>query len=128
MIVPDRKAVLSYNNVIVSDVLDRRLRALADPTRRDIVARTLHREYTVSELADAYPMTFAAVQRHVAVLEGAGLVAKRAEHRHRYVHARPEALEDVDAALLRLRDEWHDRVERMHGVLGDGGHSDRART
>lgn len=112
--------------MLVSQRLDRQLRALADPTRRDIVARTLHREYAVSELAEAYPMTFAAVQRHVAVLEAAGLVAKRAEHRHRYVRARAEALDDVQVALLRLRDEWRNRVERMHDVLagdkgGDGG-------
>lgn len=103
--------------MLVSQRLDQQLRALADPTRRDIVARTLHREYTVSELADAYPMTFAAVQRHVAVLEAARLVSKRAEHRHRYVRARPETLGDVQAALLRLRDQWRDRVERMHDVL-----------
>ena len=102
--------------MVVSD-LDQQLRALADPTRRDIVARTLHREYAVSELAAAYPMTFAAVQRHVAVLETAGLVSKRAEHRHRYVRARPEVLDEVDLALGRLRNEWRDRVERMHDVL-----------
>lgn len=105
--------------MFVSESLDRRLRALADPTRRDIVARTLHREYAVSELAGAYPMTFAAVQRHVAVLEEAGLVAKRAVHRHRFVRARPEALDEVDEALVRLRDEWRDRVARMHDVLDD---------
>jgi DNA-binding transcriptional ArsR family regulator len=103
--------------MLVSDALDRQLRALADPTRRDIVARTLHREYAVSELAEAYPMTFAAVQRHVAVLETAGLVSKRAEHRHRYVRARSEMLDEVSVALLGLRDEWRDRVERMHDVL-----------
>lgn len=97
--------------------LDRQLRALADPTRRDIVARTLRREYAVSELAGVYPMSFAAVQRHVAVLEDAGLVSKRAEHRHRYVRALPQALDDVSDALLGLRDEWRDRVERMHDVL-----------
>lgn len=103
--------------MVVSDLLDRRLRALSDPTRRDIVARTLHREYAVSELAADYPMTFAAVQRHVAVLEDAGLVAKRAEHRHRYVCARAEALDEVQAELLVLRDLWRGRVERMHEVL-----------
>jgi DNA-binding transcriptional ArsR family regulator len=103
--------------MLVSEPLDLRLRALADPTRRDIVARTLRREHAVSELAEVYPMTFAAVQRHVAVLETAGLVTKRAEHRHRYVRARPEALDDVSDALLTLRDEWQDRVGRMHDVL-----------
>jgi DNA-binding transcriptional ArsR family regulator len=104
--------------MVVSETLDRQFHALADPTRRDIVARTLHREYAVSELAEAYPMTFAAVQRHVAVLEDAGLVSKRAAHRHRFVRARPEAIDHLQAALHDLRDEWRDRVERMHDVLG----------
>ncbi len=103
--------------MVVSERLDRQLRALADPTRRDILARTLHREYTVSELADTYPMSFAAVQRHVAVLEAVRLVSKRAEHRHRYVRAEPETLDVVQDALLRLREEWRDRVERMHDIL-----------
>lgn len=103
--------------MVVSTPLDVQLRALADPTRRDIVARTSRREHAVSELAEAYPMTFAAVQRHVAVLEAAGLVVKRAEHRHRYVRARPEVLDDVQVALGALRDEWRDRVGRMHDVL-----------
>ncbi len=105
--------------MVVSEAIDRRLRALADPTRRDIVARTMRREWTVSDLAAAYPMTFAAVQRHVAVLEDAGLVVKRAVHRHRFVRARPEALDDVQEVLDVLRAHWHDRVERMHDVLAD---------
>ncbi|MBK5223562.1 MAG: winged helix-turn-helix transcriptional regulator [Acidimicrobiia bacterium] len=113
--------------MVVSDILDRQLRALADPTRRDIVARTLHREYVVSELADAYPVSFAAVQRHVAVLEEAGLVSKRAAHRHRYVRARPDVLDEVQAGLLELRDQWRDRIERMHEVLDDDDRTDDAR-
>ena len=99
--------------------MDRRLRALADPTRRDIVARTMQREWAVTDLAAAYPMTFAAVQRHVAVLEDAGLVLKRPAHRHRFVRARPEALDEVQAALATLREQWHERVGRMHDVLDD---------
>jgi DNA-binding transcriptional ArsR family regulator len=99
--------------------VDRRLRALADPTRRDIVARTMRRDYAVTELAAEYPMTFAAIQRHVAVLEDAGLVVKRPVHRHRFVRARPEALDEVQAALAALRDQWHKRVERMHDILAD---------
>jgi DNA-binding transcriptional ArsR family regulator len=104
--------------MVVSE-LDRRLRALADPTRRDILARTMREEHAVSDLADAYPITFAAVQRHVAVLEEAGLVVKRPAHRHRLVRARPDALDEVQAALSVLRDQWLDRVERMHDLLDD---------
>ncbi|MHB1138203.1 MAG: ArsR/SmtB family transcription factor [Microthrixaceae bacterium] len=100
-------------------MVDRRLRALSDPTRRDIVARTMQRDYAVTDLAAEYPMSFAAVQRHVAVLEDAGLVVKRPVHRHRFVRARPEALDEVQVALTALRDEWHERVERMHDILAD---------
>jgi DNA-binding transcriptional ArsR family regulator len=102
-----------------TDVLDLRLRALADPTRRDIVARTMHGERAVSDLAAAYPMTFSAVQCHVAVLEQAGLVTKRSDHRHRYVRACPEALDHVQDGLQALRAQWHERVERMHDVFAE---------
>lgn len=76
-------------------------------------------ECSIGDLAASYPMTFAAVQRHVAVLEDAGLVEKRAVHRHRLVRARPAALDEVRGALTALRDQWHERVERMHDVLAD---------
>ncbi len=105
--------------MIVSEQLDRRLRALSDPTRRDIVARTMRHDCAVSDLAAEYPMSFAAVQRHVAVLEDAGLVVKRPMHRHRFVRAHPDAVDEVRAALSDLRDQWHERVERMHDVLAD---------
>lgn len=105
--------------LVSDDLMGRRLRALADPTRRDIVARTMRSECAISDLAAAYPMTFAAVQRHVAVLEEVGLVAKRHAHRHRFVRASPDALDEVHEALAALRGEWHERVERMHDVLAD---------
>ena len=111
--------MMVVSETVVPDAVDRRLRALADPTRRDIVARTLRSESTVSDLAAAYPMSFAAVQRHVAVLEDAGLVVKRPVHRRRFGRARPEALDEVQTALAALRAEWHERVERMHDVLAD---------
>ena len=73
---------------VISDELtrseaDRIFRALGDGTRRDILARTLVKEQSVSELARHYDLSFAAVQRHVAVLERAGLIAKRARGRER---------------------------------------------
>jgi DNA-binding transcriptional ArsR family regulator len=69
---------------------DRVFHALADATRRDILARTLTGEHTVSALAEAYPMSFAAVQKHVAVLEGARLISKRRRGRERLVAANVE--------------------------------------
>lgn len=110
--------------MIVSEVAERQLRALADPTRRDILARTMRTECAVTDLAAHYPMSFAAVQRHVAVLEEAGLVDKRHAHRHRYVRARPQALDDLIDELSSIRSLWHERVERMHDVLaGETGGS-----
>ena len=84
----------TYNQMVVREALseaevDRIFRALADATRRDIVRRTLAGEATVSELAASYAMSFAAVQKHVAVLEGAGLVMKRPFGRERMVRANP---------------------------------------
>jgi DNA-binding transcriptional ArsR family regulator len=99
--------------------VDRVFRALSDPTRRDILRRTMQREHSVSELADRYPMTFAAVQRHVAVLDDAGLVTKRAAHRHRYVRGNPHALDAASAALAQLRDEWVDRLDRFEAELAE---------
>jgi DNA-binding transcriptional ArsR family regulator len=92
---------------------DRLFHALSDPTRRDILARTLRREHSVSELASLYPMSFAAVQRHVAVLGEARLVTKRAVHRHRYVRANPDAIETAANVLDRLLLQWTDRLERF---------------
>ena len=73
--------VITYNHMVVDLLQDERadrvFHALADVTRRDIVVRTLEGEHSVSTLARRYPMSFAAVQKHVAVLEEAGLVTKR---------------------------------------------------
>lgn len=100
--------------------VDRVFQALADATRRDILARTLRREHSVSELASLYPMSFAAVQRHVAVLGAAQLVTKRAVHRHRYVRGNPAAIDDAALVLDRLRQQWIDRLVRFEAELADG--------
>ena len=67
--------------------------ALATSTRRDILRRTIEREQSVSTLASEYEMSFAAVQKHVSVLEAANLIVKRAEGRERLVRANPVDLE-----------------------------------
>ncbi|MFL0358950.1 ArsR/SmtB family transcription factor [Curtobacterium flaccumfaciens] len=99
--------------------VDRVFHALADATRRDIVRRTLVGSSSVSELADAYSMSFAAVQKHVAVLEGAGLVSKEARGRTRIVRAEPEQLDRVRALLDAYGRLWHNRMDRL-GDLLDG--------
>src|ERR1700742_1408942 len=81
---------------------DRVFHALADATRRDILARTLSGEHTVSALAEAYPMSFAAVQKHVAVLEDARLISKRRRGRERLVAANVETIRETARLLDQL--------------------------
>ena len=98
--------------------LDRLFRALADRTRRDIVARALAgEEVSVSTLAARYRMSFAAVQKHVAVLERAKLVSKIAVGRERIVRGDPERLARARAALVQLETLWFDRFNQLDEVL-----------
>ena len=100
------------------DELDRLFGALADRTRRDIVARLLAgEEASVSALAERYRMSYAAVQKHVAVLERAKLVTKLALGRERIVRGNPERLARARAALVQLESLWLDRFSRIDDVL-----------
>jgi len=101
------------------DEIDRIFRALADATRRDIVRRTLTEEASVSELAAAYDMSFAAVQKHVAVLEGAGLVTKEPQGRERRVRGNPDALRRAQQLLDQYERIWRGRIERLDALLTD---------
>jgi len=97
--------------------VDRIFRALADSTRRDIVARVFTGEQSVTALAAHYEMSFAAVQKHVAVLEGAGLVTKRPQGRERFVRGNPEAIRRAQALLDRYERLWRARIERLDALL-----------
>jgi DNA-binding transcriptional ArsR family regulator len=102
---------------------DRLFRALADTTRRDIVARVLAgEEASVSALASRYEMSFAAVQKHVAVLEEAGLVTKRPQGREKMVRGNPEQLARARAVLLKLEELWKSRFSQLDAVLADPRH------
>ena len=104
----------------MSDVeVDRLFRALADATRRDIVRRTLTGEATVSALAADYDMSFAAVQKHVAVLEGVGLVSKHRRGRERLVRGNPDQIARARAVLTALEELWHARFSQLDDVLAD---------
>ncbi len=103
------------------DEVDRIFRALADRTRRDIVARTLVGEVSVSALAAGYAMSFAAVQKHVAVLEAAGLVSKHPHGRERLVRGSPDALRRAQALLDQLEQVWRDRVGRLDALFAADG-------
>jgi DNA-binding transcriptional ArsR family regulator len=99
--------------------LDRVFRALADPTRRDILVRTMRAGESVSSLAAHYRMSFAAVQKHVAVLERAGLVNKQRHGREQIVHGDPETLHRATTLLERYERLWTDRATRIAGILAD---------
>jgi DNA-binding transcriptional ArsR family regulator len=98
---------------------NRVFRALADPTRRDIVSRTLAAPVSVSGLAGGYNMSFAAVQKHVAVLEKAGLVRKQAAGRERLVSAVPRELARARACLEQLESLWRHRMAAFDAVLAE---------
>jgi DNA-binding transcriptional ArsR family regulator len=105
--------------------LDRVFRALADATRRDIVARVLAGEpLSISALAARYDMSFAAVQKHVAVLEGAGLVAKETKGRERIVRGNPERVAQARDLLARLEDLWRARFSRIDALFDAPSHPD----
>lgn len=116
---------IRYNQMVVQhvvprltdDEVDRIFRALADATRRDILQRTLAGEVSVSQLAAFYDMSFAAVQKHVAVLEGAGLVTKHPHGRERRVRGNPEALKRAQELLGRYEDIWRGRISRLDTLL-----------
>ena len=108
------------------DALDVLFHALADPTRRDLLRRSAGGELSVSRLADAYPMSFAAVQKHVAVLERAGLVTKQRRGREQLVRTDPDAIGRARQILYELEATWRGRVERMSDVLAQD--PDRAGT
>lgn len=108
--------------------IDRIFRALADATRRDIVRRTLSSSTTVSELAADYDMSFAAVQKHVAVLERAGLVSKAVHGRERHVSAEPARIAHARQLLTRLEELWRARFDQIDDVLHGASRPDPDRT
>ncbi|MGY0055811.1 ArsR/SmtB family transcription factor [Streptomyces sp. LZ34] len=99
------------------ETVDRLFHALADATRRSILRRCVRDELSVSRLAEVYPMSFAAVQKHVAVLERAGLVTKQRRGREQLVRADPEAIVRARQALDELETAWRGRVNRMSHLL-----------
>ncbi len=104
---------------MVVGTVDDIFHALADHTRRDIVERTLQTEYSVSALARLYPMTFAAVQKHVVVLERATLVTKRKQGREMLVKGNVDAVRRAARLLDELESVWQARIGRMAEILGE---------
>ncbi|MGH2368714.1 MAG: ArsR/SmtB family transcription factor [Chloroflexota bacterium] len=98
---------------------DRLFGALGDATRRDLVRRAIDGEEGVAELAAHYPMSFAAVQKHVAILERAGLVRKHRSGRRQVVRTNVEGLRVARRLLDRYEARWRERVERMNRLIGE---------
>ena len=124
---PSRSVVI-YNHMVVdlltNERADRIFHALSDRTRRDIVLRTLDGEQSVSALARRYPMSFAAVQKHVAVLADAGLVTKERKGREQLVRGNVETVHRAAQLLDQLEAVWRGRIDRMGEILAtdtDGG-------
>jgi DNA-binding transcriptional ArsR family regulator len=103
---------------------DRLFRALADTTRRDIVRRAIAGQEGVAELAEHYPMSFAAVQKHVAILERAGLVTKVPIGRRKVVRTNVEGLRRARRLLDRYEELWRGRVGRMSALVTDTQEAD----
>ena len=100
--------------------MDGLFHALADATRRDILRRSARGTLSVSRLAEAYPMSFAAVQKHVAVLERAGLVTKERRGREQRVRTDGDAVGRARHVLDELEAAWRGRVKRMADLLAEG--------
>ncbi len=100
--------------------VDRLFQALADATRRDIVRRVTVTEYSVSGLAALYAMSFAAVQKHVAVLERASLVTKEKRGREQIVRGNHEGLQKARRLLDEYEAIWRRRAERITDILAEG--------
>ncbi|MGH2589091.1 MAG: ArsR/SmtB family transcription factor [Dehalococcoidia bacterium] len=98
---------------------DRIFGALGDATRRDIVRRAIEGEEGVAELAEHYSMSFAAVQKHIAILERAGLVSKHRIGRRKVVRTNLEGLRVARRLLDRYEDLWRERVERMSRLINE---------
>jgi DNA-binding transcriptional ArsR family regulator len=117
-----------YNRMVVfvQTVLDhdRIFGALADPTRRDIVRRGIDGREGVAQLAEHYSMSFAAVQKHIAILERAGLVTKEQVGRRKVVHTNLAALGAAKRLLDQYEELWRERVDRMAELIHETKETD----
>jgi DNA-binding transcriptional ArsR family regulator len=102
---------LNYNSIF---------QALADETRRDILLRLMSHERTITELAQKYNMSFAAIAKHLGVLEAAALVTKRKQGRTQIVSANPIAIHDASEYLQRYQRIWDERFNNLEALLKEG--------
>lgn len=114
---------LTYNRMVVRQAsaarTDRIFHALGDATRRDIVIRVTRRPLNVTTLAGFYEMSFAAVQKHVAILERATLIRKERRGREQIVHGNPAAIRRARQLLERFEATWRARVDQLDQLLSE---------
>ena len=115
----DDTTIRLYLVQVATPDFDRMFRALADHTRRDIVRRAVTDEEGVVELARHYAMSFAAVQKHIAILERAGLVTKDRVGRRKVVRTNLERLRVVRRLLDEYEDLWRGRIDRMTELISE---------
>jgi DNA-binding transcriptional ArsR family regulator len=106
---------------LTEEQVDRLFHALADPTRRDILRRCAISDSSITHLATTYPMSFAAVHKHVTVLVRAGLVTKERSKREQLVRTEAAAVGRARQVLDELEATWRGRIERMSDVLAEEG-------
>ena len=113
------------NTLVEDQALDRAYAALADPTRRALLVALRGGQARITDLARPLPMSFAAVSRHVTVLEAAGLVARDIRGREHWLSVRPEALAPAEAWIRMQSDFWSRRADaleaRLSGKARGGG-------
>ncbi len=102
---------------MMTDPLSAKFSALADPTRRAILARLALGETSVSELAEPFAMSLPAVSKHLKVLENAGLITRGREAQWRPARIEPDAFKDVDGWLEKYRRLWEERFDRLDAYL-----------
>ena len=120
--------VVDERTELTDEAVDELFHALADATRRDILRRSVLGESSVSRLAAVYPMSFAAVQKHVAVLERSGLITKERRGREQLVRADHDGVRRARQVLDELEASWRGRVDRMSELLArvpDQGEDDQ---
>lgn len=101
------------------DPLDTTFAALADPTRRAIIARLAEGSATVNELAKPFDISLPAISRHLKVLEGAGLIHREVEAQRRRCHLRPDALQPASDWIDTARNFWNERFDALDEYLSE---------
>lgn len=108
----------------MTDPLSLTFSALADPTRRAILAQLVQGQASVGELAAPYDMSLAAVSKHIKVLENAGLISREKDAQYRYCKLQAGPLQGIDGWVGAYRELWSDNLDQLDAYLADMQHGD----